>query len=363
MLERLKILNLFPNSDGCQYVRHLVPFRELRARGHYVKMDFPIHRSDFNIAILSRMANPALIETLVKMRIVGMKIILDWDDNLFELEEENPYFSDTKTQAALYMMKRIMPLIDMVTVTCEELRETMKQYTMAPIRVLPNCVDPRDWNERPRAQRETVRIGYAGACSHHKELNFLIPIIRELQKTHDIEFHIFGIFTSLEKLEKDATMQLKKPAVWQSLMKETQRLLKTIRYVHHDYVTIENYPKTLAAMDLDIGLCPLFSSPFNDCKSPIKFFEYAMVGTAPLCSDAAPYQFCSNQAPMDAKLWKENLEAMIRDKQYRETIAFNAKTYTLENFDIRKRVQDWEEVYSEALHPQPTILLPQGIGH
>ena len=374
MQKRLKIINLFPQKDGCNYVRHDIPFTALQKRDHFVQMKFPIHRSDFNIAVMSRAIHKDLVETFVKMKMVGMRIVYDTDDLLFALEPDNPYYSDGISAAALALTKHCMPLIDLVTTSTDPLAKEFEKYTLAPIQTLPNCVRPSDWNLRDKGHAGTIRIGYAGACSHHRELNFIIPIIADLQRTmpdYKIEFHIFGIFNSLELLESQSNMKLDTPAVWQDLMKETLALLKTVDYIHHDYVPTAQYPEKLRQLDLDIGLCPLFSSRFNDCKSAIKFYEYAMVGTAPLCSDALPYHDCLNRTAMDANLWKANLQVMISDADYRNKIAEESRNYVMENHTIEKNVTLWEETFQELLEPKKKLILRedeiprilQGAGH
>lgn len=361
MQERLKILNLHTQADGCSYVRHKIPFEALRERNHFVQMKFPLHRMDFQFAVLSRQFAQDLIVTLFKMKAAGMKLVYDTDDLLFEIEPENPYFSHASTIQAVKLSKACMPLVDLVTCTTARLAEELKAYTKAPIHVLPNCVQPNDWKERPRAKRDTVRIGYAGSIAHLKELLFLIPIIKELQKKHRIEFHILGIFHSLAVLKSDCELKAGNP-LWQKLGRKVLHELERMEYVHHEFVPISQYPAQLAALDLDIGLCPLFQSRFNDCKSNVKFLEYSMAGTAPLCSDSIPYKDCPYAVPMEAKLWKQTIERMILDEAYRNVHAMQAKYFTLENHDIRLNAHRWEEVYLGALQKRPTILEAQEIG-
>ena len=358
---RFKILNLFSQKDGCSYVRHQIPFEELQRRGHHVTMKWPIYRSDYNIAILSRMVHEQFVETLVKMKMVGMKIVYDTDDLLFALEPENPFYSDAKSAHATQLTKRCMAFVDMVTASTPALaQEFQSKFTLGPVHVLPNCIRPKDWVLRPKEKRSTVRIGYAGACSHHRELNFLIPIIREIQKKHDVEFHIMGIFNSVEDLERNSKMKMKFKVKWFELFKETNKLLKTVKFVHHSYVPITEYPHRLAALDLDIGLCPLFESRFNRCKSAIKYYEYAMCGTAPIASDVAPYKECHEVLPMDSKLWREAILELVMDPVARAQVADDERNFVLENYDIEKKAVLWERAYHELLTPKPTILGADG---
>lgn len=355
MQERLKIINLNSVQDGCSYVRHKVPFEALRSRGHYVQMTFPIYRNDFQFAVLSRAHSEQLGETLIKMKMAGMKIVYDTDDLLFELEPENPYSSHSGSIKGSVLAKRCMSLVDVVTCTTPALAMELQKYTKAPIRVLPNCINPKHWTSRPHEKRNTVRVGYAGSISHLKELLFLIPIIRELKKKYNIEFHLFGVFDSLKQLENDCTKKIEGSPIWQKLGNQVLKELQTIEYVHYPYVAIDKYPAMLASLDLDIGLCPLFQSRFNDCKSNIKFLEYAMVGTAPVCADVLPYLDCPNRLPMDPKAWKDCIEHLILDENARKVWEKEAWFLATEDYTIEKNVHRWEEVYFEALQKRLTI--------
>lgn len=362
MQNRFKIINLFKEKDGCSYVRHDIPFKKLAALGHHVTMEYPIHRTDFNIGILSRAISPDLAQTLVKMKTLGIKLVYDTDDLLFALEPTNPYFSDVRTNMAIAFFKAIFPLVDMVTTTGEELSDEFRDFTgmAVPVATLPNCIRAEDWKERDHKSKR-IRVGYAGSISHHAELNFLIPIIRDLKKEFDFEFHIFGIFDNLETLQRWADKKMESgPEVWQMMMRESIEQLKTIEFFHHSYVPIQEYPETMRRLDLDIGLCPLFNTRFNRCKSPIKAFEYAMTGAAVLTSDTGPYQVWTNRADMDPGLWRENLHAMLSSKQYREDLAREQKQLVLDEFEISKNIHRWEEAFNYVLKPTPTILGPDG---
>lgn len=360
MQERLKIINLHSIQDGCSYVRHKVPFDALRARNHFIQMKFPIFRMDFEYAVLSRQFSEELIKTLFKMKAAGIKLVYDADDLLMDLEPENPFFSHKASIKGVELMKACIGLVDFVTAATSRLAVELKRYTAAPIHVFENCVDPKDWKERPREKRAAVRIGYTGSLSHLKELLFLIPIIRDLQKKYYVEFYIFGVFESLKSLEEDCAMKAAGNPAWQKMGRKILKELRTLDYKHDPFVAVEKYPAKLAELDLDIGLCPLFRSRFNDCKSNLKFLEYAMVGTAPIYADSPAYEKCGAGLKMDARTWKKALSVLIEDQDLRETFAREAKAWTLEHHNITDRIAELEAIYFSHKNKRPTI--HHGIG-
>jgi hypothetical protein len=46
----------------------------------------------------------------------------------------------------------------------------------------------------------------------------------------------------------------------------------------------------------DVGLAPLADTPFNNCKSDIKFLEYGALGVIPVVSDCAAYRASATES-------------------------------------------------------------------
>jgi len=63
-------------------------------------------------------------------------------------------------------------------------------------------------------------------------------------------------------------------------------------YVHefHPSVSIEQYPATLARMNLDLALAPVEQNLFNECKSNLRLLEYGACGFPVIASDLRCYQ-------------------------------------------------------------------------
>ena len=57
--------------------------------------------------------------------------------------------------------------------------------------VIPNCVDPEEWQPQPR--NGDIRMGWSGATNHFSDLALVMDAIREVQKKHAFTFVIQGI--------------------------------------------------------------------------------------------------------------------------------------------------------------------------
>jgi len=122
----------------------------------------------------------------------------------------------------------------------------------------------------------------------------ILDVIRDLQKEIDFDFTIFGLSPTkwdehIDDLRKKHSEQVNntpnsKPNDWYSKTIKLADSLKTLKWTHQPFVPLSEYNQTLCKLNLDIGLCPLVDNRFNRCKSAIKFYEYAMVGTCTMAS-------------------------------------------------------------------------------
>jgi glycosyltransferase involved in cell wall biosynthesis len=77
----------------------------------------------------------------------------------------------------------------------------------------------------------------------------------------------------------------------------------------------------------DIGIAPLINDEFNRGKSHIKWMEYAMCGIPCVASDVAPYKVIRNGIDgilTDDDHWYYNLRRLVRDRNLRAAIGYNA---------------------------------------
>lgn len=84
-------------------------------------------------------------------------------------------------------------------------------------------------------------------------------------------------------------------------------------------VPIETYPSAYAHMD--IALCPLELSLFNECKSGLKALEAASLGVVPIMSPTAEYLKLYNEGvgliAETPDEWCEHLERLLTDEKFR----------------------------------------------
>ena len=102
-------------------------------------------------------------------------------------------------------------------------------------------------------------------------------------------------------------------------------------------------------IDWDIALVPLDDSPFNQCKSELKFIELAVLGLPGVYSDMCVYNNVVTDG-IDGFLagnddeWVEKIEMLILNNDLRKNIRNNALNKVLRDYLIEDRIQMWERV-------------------
>jgi hypothetical protein len=241
----------------------------------------------FDLVVIPSGPNTLLAES--RARHYGVPIVYDMQDAL-----DVPLDCPVQPLIARYrpVVERTLAEAALVSVTTERLADALLPYRGGkPIAVHPNLVDPALFPRRPRAS-ERVRIGWAGTSVHLGDLLPVLDAVIELQATHDFDFVCMGLCTpAMTDLEswRSCCLEAFSPAAAVACEAVASRLARVKHLSFMPYVPPDTYPAALAALDLDLGLAPLDVSPFNRCKSPVKFYEYALAGTLGLTSIVSPY--------------------------------------------------------------------------
>src|SRR5690606_5224399 len=102
------------------------------------------------------------------------------------------------------------------------------------------------------------RIGWAGGSSHKGDL----AVIRQLAK--DLQEEVEWVFMGMRPEGIDCEF--------------------------HAGVSIEQYPKKVASLNLDLAVVPLEINQFNRCKSNLRLLELGVCGVPVICTDIEPYR-------------------------------------------------------------------------
>lgn len=238
------------------------------------------------------------------------RIVYDMDDALDLIDTSNPFYYAVKKDAN--SAQPILSLADRITVSTPKMAEYAKARSNAPVTIIPNCYDPKEW-QFLRPKREGFRIGFAGSATHVQDLIEIIPVIKRLQSESDVRFLIMGFGkqnyeTWLRDFKHIAPMEAIRD------LGILSKLLETISYEWIPYVDFDIYPQVLTNMSLDIGLCPLKDTPFNQHRSACKAMEYTLSGALALASPVGAYR-------------DEGCCVLVNDGEWESTIIKYMNTY------------------------------------
>jgi len=112
-----------------------------------------------------------------------------------------------------------------------------------------------------------VRVCYHGTASHPREIDWLLPVIEQVQaRSEAIHFELFGGRAVARRFGGLPRVSVLHPMAW------------------------PNYLAYTASHRCDIALAPLLPGAFNAARGPTKFYDYTRMGAAGLYSDVAPYR-------------------------------------------------------------------------
>lgn len=278
-----------------------------------------LHFLDFNLD-----SHAMMQEAIAAAQTCGVRVVADTDDAYFMPADHGPF--DAALEPHLKCMRALAEQADLITVTCEPLADEMAALGR-PVRVVPNWVSEDEFKPRPRhhgqlGRRGRLRVGFAGGPTHLLDLAAVLPAIGQLQRTHDFDFVLFGLFdrdmrATVERARTLTAKQAADPRL--SAFSAFARALTGVHYTHHPSVPQAEFARALSALDLDIALCPLLDTAFNRCRSGVKFYQYAAVGTATLASDVAPYRGeCEPLCGDTQAAWESALGRLLDNGPLRE---------------------------------------------
>jgi len=230
-----------------------------------------------------------------------------------------------------------MRMADCVTTTTEVLAKRLAQVMdngVMPV-VIPNALDtddrwlPTDQTGSPDGHK---RIFWQGSATHGEDWEVCIEAVDEIMKKHeDARLVILGFL----------------PPVVQERVKWPQYKGR-IEFV--GFSTAESYFEMIHHVRAEVGIAPLRSTSFNECKSPIKFLEYSVIGMPTVASHGHPYQDVIEDGvngrlvSEDPEAWFKAIDSYLSDDKLRERTVEAARTTVKGRFDVKRVVETWKDV-------------------
>jgi len=297
--------------------------------------------------IVDRLWRPDITPTLAKqlvddIRASGTRIIYALDDNFLDLPLER---RDWPQEHHLIALQILLEHSDIIWVTTPALKKRLSIYPQ-PILVIPNTLDERllhpirnSISDSPFIERR-LKIGFMGTTTHDRDLLMIAPALQKLSQEYPNSFELQIVGGVQEE--------------------NTFEPFKGIP-VRHFVPPLEEqeYPLFMfwfiRQFNWDIALAPLADTPFNSCKSDIKFLDYCALGVAGVYSRVATYKtsvkhlYTGWLVENQIETWYQALESLITDDERRKRIALNAKRYLHAERTLAHCARFWLEAVNASL--------------
>jgi|GEM_PF-1959907 len=373
----IQVLGVIPEEPtGVNYVRFFQPFEHLQEDGFALRTlgsritlartaeGYAPDRSTLDgisLLIFPQMVVSPALPGGGKVNLVGplcreakdrgIPIVYSVDDYLPAIEKENPEYGTIRE--SIRNLETILKYADAVFVTTPTLKAAFQDRGL-PVFVLPNCVDPDKWRDRSGRSGE-LRIGWAGSSSHLEDLRMILPALKATARHIRFTFQILGL---IDMPMEDQVRQIRslngrldpgKQAAADAFLAFHEEL-GSLRFRHQPFTGMDRYFRGLAALDLDLGLCPLRDTPFNRNKSALKFYEYAMAGTCSLASRVTPYkEEVTALADNTLESWTEELLRFTADPDLRTKELYRQQSFVLKRRNIKTVRNEWKAALSRLL--------------
>lgn len=207
-----------------------------------------------------------------------------------------------------------------------------KNFKAQHVHVYPNCLRFDHWDKVELRDHKEVRIMWQGGSSHFPDMKAIYrPLLRVLEKHDNVKMILWG-----------------QEWVWLNAMMPKEK------FEFIQWVPYERHRLRLSTLGIDINLCPLDKTTFNQGKSAIKWYEASVAEhpAATLAANWGPYQEIQdgkNGLLYDGEEDFENkLTQLIEDAELRQELASNACDWVHENRDAKKNVPALYEYYMKC---------------
>ena len=346
--------------DGCYYVRCLLPLihngwngakRSLEGeQDSNEKMFDEAMKAD--VIVFQRPDTNDKTQAIELLKRAGKKVVFDNDDT-YRPDSGFPKLNEVKNAEEANRINeelyKNVKQADLVTTTTKFLADEYRPLNKNVV-ILPNCIDPFDWDEPLRNEGDKVRIGLVGSVAFG-DYQIISEYIKSLCKRDDVTVVMFSLANFEKKLVKGNAFA----ETYRKLYRESLGFVKSNNIEWQQLVPMSEYPDTLNNLKLDIMLIPRLETYFNKCKSNVKYLEAGMCEIPVIASS-----FSDNNSPYDddingengllaktEKEWIEHTERLIKDKKLRREIGRKAKEYTLKNYNIEDKYHLWYDAYSK----------------
>jgi tetratricopeptide (TPR) repeat protein len=307
---------------------------------------------DADVLVLHLLSEDDLVPLVAERARRGRPTVYEISDHFLAPADRTGFrswFSDPAQRANALALIR---LADAVQVTGPGLSEVFGALAMQTQSLTNHMASI---GRAPRAPGPTVRIGWGGSTSHWEDLRPSQGSILEICRRYpQVVFGFMG-----DRAFYDALL---------SPLPENRRAYTPPGSVQDYYAFLET---------LDVGIAPLQATPYNHCRSDVKFIEYASRGVVPVLSAFGPYLSTAVHGETalhfnDADDLIATLSLLVESPRWRVQLATRAQQYVrdfrLESQHVGERMAFYQSLlagdpHGAQLPPRKTPLSPDSAAY
>lgn len=281
-----------------------------------------INIGNYQVVVVQRPGSYQIPQVIDIFHENGIRVIVDMDDSMSKIDPRNPVFKhyDPRINHKRNWMHVATSCekADLVTCTTEALAEEYGSH--GRVKIIKNHI-PKRYLDIPRSENEIPIVTWAGwTVTHPDDLLVTGGMVNEALVETKARFMAFGdlnIFTDLKILHNPPNF-------------------------HCNFENLNTYPTVLS--QADIGIVPLKTSSFNDCKSWLKTLEYASLGIVPIASPTPDNLLFAElggciiaRSPED---WKREISELVLDNDKRAEMSKKVREVA-SRFVIEENWEQW----------------------
>jgi GT2 family glycosyltransferase len=216
-------------------------------------------------------------------------------------------------------LKKALSLCDRLLVSTEPLARQYRKLCDETV-VQPNRLEKRRWLGFTPARRfdRKPRVGWAGAIGHFGDLTLIESVVEATSE--EVDWVFFGMCPDS---------------------------LRRFIAEYHEWAPLQDYPRKLASLDLDLAVAPLEHNPFNEAKSNLRLLEYGVLGYPVVCTDILPYQ-CGLPVVRVAnrhQTWVKAIRDMVADREACRHSGKCLREAVLEGWMLEDHLDEWQRAW------------------
>ncbi len=283
----------------------------------------------------------------------NLPIILEIDDDLINVPvTKDPLGVYAQTAVGI---KAIAIAATTVIVSTPPLKAKISQYN-SNIVVIPNVIPEYTWFKPVEAKAlnqaegeedvsQEIKILYMGNPTHGEDLALVKPVFEQLAKEgYPLRLYVIGGETPAPNNESSWYKRIDIPPQ----CRHYPQFVDWFRSIANNFC---------------LAIAPLVETEFNQCKSPLKFLQYAAIDLPSISSNCTPYKEVVESGvngilvDNDEDAWRNAIIQSIDNLEKLNKIAVNAKKLILDKYLMSHYAESYINIFQTAFNLASTSKL------